>query len=157
MAAREGSGTIWLVRSIKAEIVLCVAILGLVGLWRFTPPPRALATAAEAARPASVHLHSNRLMAQVTMSLGRVGPTRARIVVATGRAEAIDAKEVTLRLARPDAGIEPILRKARKAGPGAWEVDSVVLPLAGTWKATVDVLIDDFEKVSLEGTLTVNP
>ncbi|WP_201862974.1 copper resistance CopC/CopD family protein [Microvirga soli] len=157
MTAPEGSGAKWLVRSVKAEIVLCLAILALVGLWRFTPPPRALASSAEASRPASVHLHSNRLMAQVTMSPGRVGPTRARIVVATGQAEPIDAKEVTLRLARPDAGIEPIVRKARKVGSCAWEVDSLVLPLAGAWKATVDVLVDDFEKVSLGGSLTVKP
>ena len=107
----KASGT-WLVRSVGAEIVLCVAILAAVGLWRFTPPPRALADSADAAASASVHLHTPRIMAQVTLSPGRVGNTRARIVIASGRAEPIDAKEVTLILSKPDAGIEAITRQA---------------------------------------------
>jgi len=157
MVDPAGSGARWLVRSIKAEIVLCLAILSLAALWRVTPPPRALASAAEASRAASVHLHAQRLMSQLTLSPGRTGATRARIVIATGRAEPIDPKEVTLRLARPDAGIEPMVRKARKAEAGGWEVDNLVLPLAGPWKVTVDVLVDDFEKVNLKGSITVGP
>ncbi|WP_204314651.1 CopD family protein, partial [Stenotrophomonas maltophilia] len=45
-----------LARSVGAEILLVLAILGLVAGWRFTPPPRALAAAAHA--PASLHIHT---------------------------------------------------------------------------------------------------
>jgi copper transport protein len=155
LATPKGSGGTWLVRSVAVEIVLVLAILASVGLWRFTPPPRALA--AEAAASASVHLHSPRIMAQVTLSPGRAGATRARIVIASGRAEQIDAKEVTLVLAKPDAGIEAITRQARKAGRNGWEVDPLVLPLAGTWEAKVGILIDDFERANLDGTISIRP
>jgi copper transport protein len=157
LAMPGGSGGAWLVRSVAAEIVLSVAILGLVGLWRFTPPPRARATGIEAAASASVHLHSPRIMAQVTLSPGRAGATRARIVVASGRAEPISPKEVTLVLARPDAGIEAIARPARQDGRQGWLVDGLVLPQAGAWQVKVDILVDDFEKASLEGSITVVP
>jgi copper transport protein len=157
LAAPGNSGGRWLVRSVAAEIVLSVAILGLVGLWRFTPPPRALAAATEAATAASVHLHGPRIMAQVTLSPGRAGATRARIVVASGRAEPIHPKEVTLVLAKPDAGIEAITRLARQEGHQGWQVDGLVLPQAGTWQVRLGILVDDFEKASLEGSIGIRP
>ena len=152
-----GSGSTWLVRSVAVEIVLSVAILALVGLWRFTPPPRALAAATEAAASASVHLHTPRIMAQVTLSPGPAGAWRARIVVASGRAEPISPKEVTLVLARPEAGIEAIARPARQDGRQGWLVDGLVLPQAGAWQVRVDILVDDFEKASLEGSISIKP
>jgi len=151
------TGSMWLVRSIGAEVILSVAILGVVGLWRLTPPPRALAAAAEAAASASVHLHSGRTMARVTLSPGWAGATRARIVIASGRAEPISPKEVTLVLAKPEAGIEPITRPARQDGSEGWLVDGLVLPKAGVWQAKVDILVDDFEKTSLDGNISIRP
>ena len=156
LANPDGSGGRWLVRSVVAETVLSLAILGLVGLWRFTPPPRALAPAAEAAASASVHLHTPNLMAQVTLSPGRPGAVRARIVVASGRAAPVDPKEVTLVLSKTDAGIGPVERQARRA-ERSWEVDGLVLPLAGPWQVKVEILVNDFEKASLEGNVTLRP
>ena len=157
LAVPGGLGGTWLVRSVAAEIVLSVAILAVVGLWRFTPPPRALAAVAEAAASASAHLHSPQIMAQVTFSPGRAGATRVRIVVISGRAEPIDPKEVTLVLAMPDAGIEAITRPARREGRQGWLVDGLVLPQPGAWQVKVDILVDDFEKASLEGSIGIRP
>jgi len=156
LASPDGSGGTRLVHSVAAEIVLSLAILGLVGLWRFTPPPRALAPAAEAAASASVHLHTPTLMAQVTLSPGRPGASLARIVLASGRAAPVDPKEVTLVLSKPDAGIGPIERQARRAERG-WEVEGLVLPLAGPWQVKVEILVNDFEKASLEGSVALRP
>jgi copper transport protein len=152
-----GSGGTWLVRSVAAEMVLCVAILGAAGLWRFTPPPRALAADEAAAASAGVHLHSAGVMAQVTLAPGNAGPMRGRIVIASVRGEPIDAKEVTISLSRPEDGIEALIRKARKSGRNEWEVENLTLPLAGTWQAKVSILVDDFEKTDLEGTISVRP
>lgn len=157
LAARSGSGGTWLVRSVATEITLVFAILALVGLWRLTPPPRALAAAAETAASANVHLHSPRTMAQVTLSPGRAGAVQARIVIASGNAEKIVPKEVSLILAKPDEGIEPIKRRARKAERDGWEVDTLVLVSAGVWQTKVEILIDDFEKASLAGEIVVRP
>ncbi|MBM6583022.1 copper resistance protein CopC [Microvirga sp. BT689] len=157
LASPGGTDGRWLVRSVAVEIVLSVAILALVGLWRFTPPPRALAASAEATASASVHLHSPRIMAQVTLSPGRAGVTRARIVIASGRAEPTSPKEVILVLARPEAGIEAIARPARRDGRQGWLVEGLVLPQAGAWQVRVDILVDDFEKSSLEGSISIRP
>jgi copper transport protein len=155
-ARTDRSGKRWLVRSVAAEFVLAAAILGVVGLWRFTPPPRALAAAAQAAATASVHLHSSRIMAQVTLSPGKAGPARASVALALGQDMDVDPKEVTLILSKPETGIEPLERKARKAGR-SWEVGSVFLPTPGPWQVKVEILIDDFEKATLEGSIVVRP
>lgn len=156
-SALATSGSRWFVRSVAAEIVLALAILAVVGLWRFTPPPRALAAAAAMEAPTGAHLHGPKLMAQVTLLPGRAGPTRARIAVASARAEAVNPMEVTLVLSKPDAGIGPIERPARKAGREGWHVDDLVLPLPGTWQVRVEILVNDFEKVDLEGTIALKP
>ena len=75
-------------------------------------------------------------------------------MIASGRAEPIEPKELTLILGQPDAGIEPLERRARKSGM-AWLVDDLVLPVPGPWHVKVDILVDDFEKASLEGSIVV--
>src|SRR5262249_33928618 len=50
-----------LATAIGFELAIALLILGLVALWRFTPPPRALAVAA----PISLHLHGEKAMAEI--------------------------------------------------------------------------------------------
>jgi copper transport protein len=148
----ESAGS--LVRSICAEIVLTVLILGLVAAWRFTPPPRALALAA--AVPAQVHIHTEALMADVTLEPGRVGTLRASIVVLRGDFSPFDPKEVALVLSHPAAGVEP-LRRAAVLREGVWQIDALPLPVSGRWQIRVDVLVSDFEKQVLEDSVDIRP
>lgn len=157
LTASEGSGRKWLIRSIATEIVLVAAILAFAGLWRFTPPPRVLASPPEMSASTSVHLHASKLMAQITLFPGRSGATRANIVLASAHGGAMHPKEISLVLAKPGSGIEPIERPAVKAGRNEWSVDGLVLPLPGPWQIKVEVLVDDFEKASLEGLVTIRP
>ena len=60
-------------RSIAAELVLVVAILGVVGLWRFTPPPRTLTAPGD---EFFTHLHTEAAMANVTVIAGACRPGR---------------------------------------------------------------------------------
>lgn len=154
LARRCRPGGHWLVRSVLAEIALAVIILAIAGLWRFTPPPRALAPAAGLAASATVHLHSARVMAQVTLSAGHFGATNARLAIVSGRAEPMEPKEVRLSLAKPDEGIERLERGARRTGT-AWLVEGLALPVPGLWQLKVDILVDDFETTRLEGTIVV--
>jgi copper transport protein len=143
-----------LARSIGAEIVLAILILGLVAAWRFTPPPRALAlTAAASAR---VHIHTEALMADITLEPGRVGTARARIAVLRGDFSPFDPKEVTLILGSQAAGVEPI-RRAATLRDGLWQVDALQLPVPGRWQVRVDVLISEFEKLMLQDNVDIRP
>lgn len=144
-----------LVRSIAVEILIVLAIFGIAAGWRFTPPPRALAIAA--AEPASTHMMTLQAMADLTVTPGRAGTVSASIMLMTGDFGPLDAKEVTLVLSQPEAGVEPLKRVATKPGDGTWLVDGLVIPFPGRWTVRLDILISDFEMVKLEGPIDIRP
>jgi len=134
-------------RSIAGELAIAFAILGLVGLWRFTPPPRALVSA-----PLAFHIHGEKAMADIKIEREQGTLGRVSILVLDGEFRPLAAKEVTLVLANPAAGIEPMRRPAVHAGDNIWRVDDLRLPIEGRWNLRVDILIGDFDKVMLEDT-----
>ena len=144
-----------LVRSIAVETVLVLAILGVVALWRFTPPPRTLLEAAPVS--VKVHLHGEKAMALLSLSPGRVGRVRASIAVMAERAEPLEPNEVTLVVSKPGSGLEAIARPAHEMSDGTWQVDGLLIPLAGEWSARVEILVGDFEMIRLEGPVEIAP
>ena len=135
--------------SIRSEIVVAIGILAIVGLWRFTPPPRT-PVVASAVAPVSVHMHSPRAMAQVEIEPSLTGGARVDIFVADGEFNPITVQEVELILSNEAAGIEPMRRPATSAGDSNWRIDDLRVPVAGRWKLRIEILINDFEKVTVE-------
>jgi copper transport protein len=135
-------------RSIAMEFVLMIAILGLVSLWRFTPPPRALAMSADV--PLAVHIHTDAAMFQVLIGPGKVGQNEFTLQLMNGDASPLIAKEAMLTLSLPARGIEPMERSATLGPDGYWHVRNVPLPAAGRWHMQIDALVTDFQKVTLE-------
>ncbi len=133
-------------RAIRLELGLAVVILGLVALWRFTPPPRALA----AAEPIEIHLHGARAMAQLSLTPVRARNPQADIQVLDGEFQMLPVKEVMVTLASPASGIEPVRRAATLVRAGHWMVEGLRIPVAGQWIVRVELLISDFEKIVLE-------
>lgn len=138
-----------LAHSIAIEAVVVLAILGLVAEWRFTPPPRALAIAS--AKPALVHIHTSAAMADVTFEPARAGIVQASIVLMTGDFGALTAKEVRLTLDNRSAGIEAISRPATKGNDEIWRIQQLPIPSGGRWNFEVEILINDFERITLNG------
>ena len=151
--ARNGDDAPRLRRTIGFELALVAAILGVVAAWRFTPPPRALAIAA--AQPAFVHIHTAEAMAEVTLQPGRAGLVRADIIIMNGEFGGLDAREVALTFDNAAAGIEPISRPARKGADAIWRVEQFPIPRGGRWNVRVDILVNDFEKLRLDGQIDV--
>jgi copper transport protein len=135
-----------LIRSIGGEIAAVLLILVLVALWRFTPPPRALA----AVEPTLIHFHGERAMAQIEVEPVRARGAEVSVQVLDGEFRPLAVKEVTLAFSNPGAGIEPIRRTASSAGGVRWQIDDLRIPVAGRWRLRVEILIDDFDKVVLE-------
>lgn len=145
-----------LVRTVAAEVALAGLVLALVTSWRFTPPPRnlfapppAASGAPGAAPPAFVHVMNERIMVDVAFSAGRAGAMSVAIGVNDPLLAPVEVKAVTLRLANPGAGIEAFGTEATAGEPGKWRIDSLLIPLAGRWEVTVEVLVNDFETVSM--------
>jgi copper transport protein len=137
--------------SIACELGIALVILSLVALWRFTPPPRALATNA----PVSIHLHGEKAMAQIELAPGEARGARVSVLVLDGEFRPLAAKEVALALSNVSAGIEPLRRSAVSQADGSWRIEDVRVPVAGRWLVRVEILISDFEKVTLEETVAL--
>jgi copper transport protein len=148
IVARDGIAARRLVRSISVEILLVVVVLGLVATWRFTPPSRSLLAAAEA--PVHIHIHSDKAMADLTIESAGVAGRRIAVTVLDGQFAPLPAKEVTLLLAKPEAGIEPLRMPATQVEGASWRIDQVQLPALGNWNVRVEILVSDFEKITLE-------
>jgi copper transport protein len=140
-----------LAASIAAELALALAILALVALWRFTPPPRSLASDA----PIALHLHGDKAMAEIEIERKAGEPARASVLVLDGAFRPFAVKEVALMLANPAAGIEPLRMNAVPAGDSRWRIEDLRIPVAGRWTLRVDILVSDFDKVSLEDAVTL--
>jgi copper transport protein len=141
-------------QSISAELVLAIVILGLVAGWRFTPPPRA-AISAPRSETAHVHIHAERGMADLSLDPGRTGSASAAVKLFSPAGAPLEAREVTLILSNPAAGIEPLTRPGHRTGPGAWSVDDLPVLVPGRWNVRIDALVSDFDKLILEGTVEV--
>jgi copper transport protein len=127
--------------------VIAIAILATVAVWRFTPPPRALI----AAEPTSIHFHGGKVMAQIDLEPVRARGADVSIAVLDGNFHPFAAKGVTIFLSNAAAGIEPVRRNADSGeDASSWRIDDLRIPVAGRWTLRVDILVNDFEKETLE-------
>ena len=134
-----------LATSIRIELALALVILALVASWRFTPPPRALA----ASERVFLHIHGERGMAEIDIEPER-GRARTSVKLMDLELHPLTAKELTLVLANPAAGIEPMQRHGVSDGDGFWRIGDLRIPVAGRWQLRVEILISDFDKLVLD-------
>jgi copper transport protein len=140
------SGPRRLIAIITTEFVLAVAILGIVGLWRFTAPPVALATT----EATFIHFHGEQAMTSITLKPVRDRGASLGILITDTDERPLGAKEVDVAVWNPSAGIEPIRRSASSEGDGKWRIDGLHIPVAGVWRMRVEILVSDFDRVMLE-------
>jgi copper transport protein len=138
-------------KSIVCELILVAGILGVVGLWRFTPPPRLLVATAD---HVFVHLHTDKAMANVTLSPGNAGPIAIDVQLETPDEQTLNAMAVSVTLSNPELGIEPITAQAQRTGDGQWRVQ-MTAPVAGRWSLGLGILVSDFDKISVEAPVVI--
>ncbi len=142
-------------QSIAIELVFMMTIFGAAGLWRFTPPPRALGIAA--AQPASVHIHTLKAMADISLTPGRAGPIRIDIILLNGEFGPLPAKELRAAFSNKAVGIEAIEQPAVLGADGIWRIDRLTLPVPGRWTVELEILISDFEMIRLTEEVEIRP
>lgn len=147
--AGSASATRRLTRSVGAEIVLATAVIAVLGLWRFTPPPRAIA-----ANPASFEVQEVRaakegVSAILSIRPPIVGPVRVEVGDLFLDGKPFKPIGVSIDLDKPSYGIGPFTREASRASDGTYNADGFVLPLDGFWIIRVTILVTDFRSVTI--------
>jgi len=140
-------------RTIAAELLVALTVLGVTAVLAQTPPPRTLAAAAQAPSAATVPVGAG---LQVTLALapGRAGTNAVDIAIADRAGASVTPVEVAAGFAQPTIGIEPILRPAKAIAPGRYRVDAIDL-VAGMWEVEVTLLVTDFDRVVARASLRV--
>ena len=118
----------------------------------FSPPPRATNQP-----PEGVTVVASGRAGQATLTLipGRVGANRLEAGAADRDGTPLVAREATIAWSLPAAGIEAIRVNASQPLPGVIVADDILLPRPGRWRLRLDLLIDDFTKLTYEGEIDV--
>jgi len=134
-------------RSIFAEMAIAVAILAVLGLWRFTPPPRAIL---ESAPPlAIITAQKDGLSARLTLRPALVGPVTVEIDDLQLDGKTVEPMSISLDLEKPAYGIGPFTHVAVKGDAGHYTAGGFFLPIDGFWIVRATVLVNDFRSVIL--------
>jgi len=143
-------------RVVYVECVVAVAILAVVALWRFTPPPRALSHTLAASTSVFAHMASAAAMADLVLESAAPGqPATLSLSLSKADLTPLLAQEVEIAFSNVQAGVEPIVLPARLKQGGMWQVSDIELPRLPTWHIRIDALITDFERIRLETTLSL--
>ena len=166
-AGRDGAAA-HLSRSVLAEMAVAAAVLCVTSFLVRTPPPVAAGHQdmdhahhpAATGEPQSVAVatEADGLTALVEVSPGRAGSNRLAVTLGrTSGAARSPPAEVWAEFGQAAAGVGPIRRRLRPEGDGRFVHDGPEFALPGRWSVRVDVLLGDFEQVSLQAEVDLRP
>jgi len=134
-------------RSILTEVVLGSLIIAVLGLWRFTPPPRTLAAAPVALQ--EITARKDGLTAVLSIHPPFTGPVTVEVRDLVLDGKPLEPLSVSIDLDKPSYGVGPFTRPAQKTPAQRYRADGFVLPLDGFWVVRVTVLVSEFRSVTL--------
>jgi copper transport protein len=129
---------------------LAFGILG-IGLWCLVAERPASASSDE---NFFTHLHTEKAMANVTISPGRVGPVEIAIQLETMEERPLTAKAVSVTLTDAQTGVGLQTVQAARRGDGQW-LAKVSVPAPGQWVLGLGISISDTDKVSVESPIVI--
>jgi copper transport protein len=141
--------------SIAAEVALAIAIFGLAALWRFTPPPREMAAVTVLSTGIQFHAHGTRGMANLVVRPARKGPNDISIMVLDAESRPLPVQAVSLSVVSPGGLIEPIRRTAIQISNSSWKIDGLIIPNEGSWIVRVELLVSEYDKITVRTNITV--
>ena len=106
------------------------------------------------------HLHTEKAMANVTVSPARAGPVEIAIQLETMDEKPLTAKSVMVTLAMAGdeagdkAGATPMSIAAERRGDAQW-LARLTVPKAGQWTLGLGIAISDTDKVSIQAPIVI--
>jgi copper transport protein len=100
------------------------------------------------------HLHTEKAMANVTVSPARVGPVQFAIQLETVEELPLKAKAVSIRLTERQTGRALQTIDAASGGDDQWRA-SISVPSAGIWMLALAIAITDADKVEIVAPIVI--
>ena len=137
----EASAMRALQRNTLVEIGTGLAVLMLVGLLGTMIPGGHVHTNAALlpSEAAFVHIHTEAVMADVTIDPGHAGKSTATIRLSRDDASVYFARRVQMTLAPREFAAPPVERAAAQIPDGTWRIENLAIPRAGVWTLRLDI------------------
>ena len=100
------------------------------------------------------HLHTEKAMANVTVSPGRAGPVDITIQLETVEELPLSAKAVSVTLSNQQLGIGRQTLQATRTSDGQWRVKAS-MRAPGRWMLGLGISISDTDKVEIEAPILI--
>ena len=100
------------------------------------------------------HLHTEKAMANVTVSPARVGPVELTIQLETVEGRPLSAKAVSVTLTDTQTGKALKTIDAVRGGDDEWRA-AISVPTAGRWMLALAIAISDSDKVDIEAPIII--
>jgi hypothetical protein len=100
------------------------------------------------------HLHTEKAMANVTVSPARAGPVELTIQLETVEELPLSAKAVAVTLTDMQTGRALKTIDAARRGDNQWRA-ALSVPTAGRWMLALAIAISDSDKVSIEAPIII--
>ena len=132
-----------LLRTIRTEAVLLVAVLALTAIVVNVPPARTAVVAKTDRVDITQRVDTGNVQLSVDPAI--VGPNTVAVRYTDGTGQPINvANSMSIEFSQPSAGLEPITRQVPALEPGVFVIQGNELSIPGTWTITIAVRTGDF-------------
>ena len=132
-----------LLRTIRAEAVLLVAVVALTAIVVNVPPARTAVVAKTDRVDITQRVDTGNVQLSVDPAIG--GPNTVAVRYTDGTGQPINvANSMSIEFSQPSAGLEPITRLVPASEPGVFMIQGNELSIPGTWTITIAVRTGDF-------------
>jgi copper transport protein len=132
-----------LLRTIRAEAVLLVAVVALTAIVVNVPPARTAVVAKTDQVDITQRVDTGNVQLSVDPAI--VGPNTVAVRYTDGTGQPINvANSMSIEFSQPSAGLEPITRQVPASEPGVFVIQGNELSIPGTWTITIAVRTGDF-------------
>jgi copper transport protein len=149
-AAAAGPSLGVLRRSVGAEVLIAVVVLGITALLVNTVP------AEDAYDPSfSAEVHGAELLARVEVDPAKAGPTDIAVDTLDHGGNPIEPVDVTASLSLPGRDIGPLPVELTPDGTGHYVAEGTEIPFPGAWELAIDVRLGEFDQETLTTSIPV--
>ena len=132
-----------LLRTIRAEAVLLVAVIALTAIVVNVPPARTAVVATTERVDTTQRVDTGTV--QLSVDPATVGPNTVAVRYADETGQPVNvANSMSIEFSQPSAGLEPITRQVPASEPGVFVIQGNELSIPGTWTITIAVRTGDF-------------
>ncbi|CAB4596707.1 unannotated protein [freshwater metagenome] len=132
-----------LLRTVRAEALLLVVVVGLTAILVNVPPARTAVVAKADRVDITKRVDTGNVELSVDPAIVGPNTVQARYTDGTGQPLNV-ANSMSIEFSQPSAGLEPITRQVPASEPGVFVLQGNELSIPGTWTVTIAVRTGDF-------------